>query len=575
MFRLILLSLQIRYTLATNRVIHFLQRIPLVRDGARTSAYGDYATKRGLTAAASLYIAVKRLFWRFFLVAFLVFFSMVLRQVAYSGGVFRGLAGIADFFSQGSFQMNLSFSGHWNGTLPYLLGLWLLNALFSTFRLLSLTKNDEIVLRCLRVNPRTYALAMVTFDHLFNVFMYLPYLLIALAVGGVPLWVALPTSILYVSLRLAGEYLYLAVFSRTKKTRSLVWSIALSCAYIVALVGLAWVRLPAFTADSPYPLAVGVAGLVGACIGAFFAWRMKTYPDYDGFLWVELRHFEEVDQKAQNMRKRTVGEKESVKNWDAKMDKTDLASSKYEDKEGFSYLNAIFFDRHGKLMKNKLYSRCIPVLACGLLAAVLGVGYVVYADSGFLLREGGPRQFFRYSSIFLFIIYCLSMGRVVTASVFSNCDIEMLHYPYYRTRETIFASFKARFAYILRYNLWLTSAMSIAALVGALALYGELDVLFAVVFVILLTGIGAFFSFNDLFLYYVIQPYDEKGKTKSVAYSIINTAVYFFCYINMTQSELFDNFLQYSSYMLTFIVLYIAIGMGLLLKFAPKSFKLR
>jgi hypothetical protein len=164
------------------------------------------------------------------------------------------------------------------------------------------------------------------------------------------------------------------------------------------------------------------------------------------------------------------------------------------------------------------------------------------------------------------------MGRVVTASVFSNCDIQMLHYSYYRTKETVLASFKARFVYILRCNFLITTVMAISAIGVISSLSWQFDVIRSAVFFLVLTYMGLFFFFYDLFLYYVIQPYDSAGKSKSMIYAIINGVVYFVAWITMTSSyELFT----YGIVLISATIFYMGIGTVLLLRFAPRNFKLR
>ena len=161
---------------------------------------------------------------------------------------------------------------------------------------------------------------------------------------------------------------------------------------------------------------------------------------------------------------------------------------------------------------------------------------------------------------------------VVTASVFSNCDIQMLHYSYYRTRDNIFASFKSRITMILRDNFIITTVMSFSTLLSIRLIFGYSDPLLFGVFFLVLTVIGVLFAFNDLFLYYVIQPYDEAGKGKSTIYTIINWVIYVVAWINLQNR--FD-FFTYSAVISIATVAYIGLGLVLLLAFAPKRFKLR
>jgi hypothetical protein len=263
-----------------------------------------------------------------------------------------------------------------------------------------------------------------------------------------------------------------------------------------------------------------------------------------------------------------------AKKWSKNITQADLESDKHMHKTGFAYLNAIFFDRHSKYFKKKIFTRHLVFLTLPAAAIIFSLYGVITSQSPAVLVENIELEFlFSFTPIFFFIIYIASMGRTVTASVFSNCDIHMLHYPYYRIRETILASFKARFIFILKYNFIVTAVMSCSVISAIWLIYGYMDYIYAGIFFALLTVIGVFFAFNDLFLYYVIQPYDSAGKGKSIVYSIINVVIYIIAYLNMNTFR--SDLILYSIIIVIATVLYIAIGLALLLSLAPKNFKLR
>ena len=126
---------------------------------------------------------------------------------------------------------------------------------------------------------------------------------------------------------------------------------------------------------------------------------------------------------------------------------------------------------------------------------------------------------------------------------------------------------------ILKYNLIITTLMAISVL-GAMALiYGYMDFTYAAVFFALLTSLGVFFAFNDLFLYYIIQPYDSAGASKSTPYTIINWVIYMIAFMNLMHGRM--GIIPYTIVIVAVTALYVGIGTVLLLKFAPKRFRLR
>ena len=148
----------------------------------------------------------------------------------------------------------------------------------------------------------------------------------------------------------------------------------------------------------------------------------------------------------------------------------------------------------------------------------------------------------------------------------------MLHYTYYRTSETTAESFKSRFAVILRYNMIIAFFMAFSTLGSAWLLYGYMDIASAGIFCVLLLLIGLIFAFNDLFLYYVIQPYDSAGQSKSMPYKVINFFIYVAAYVNF---QIRLDLIGYTIAIAIVTVVYLVAGTLLLTKIAPKKFKLR
>ena len=260
--------------------------------------------------------------------------------------------------------------------------------------------------------------------------------------------------------------------------------------------------------------------------------------------------------------------------WSKHVQTTGLSDDKFKNKEGFAYLNAIFFDRHKKYFRDKLIQRSLYFIIPAV-AAIVFFAINPFVDN-FESSRSTFEHIFRYSPAFFFLIYLFTMGKFVTASVFSNCDIQMLNYPYYRTRETIIASFKSRFAVTLKYGLVLTTVMAVSILAAVAVAFRGMDFTYAGVFIVLLTSMGVLFAFNDLFLYYIMQPYDSDGKSTVVAYKLINIVIYFIAIMNYQVS--FNaglNLFIYTTVMCSVTVIYLIVGVFLLQSLAPKNFRLK
>jgi len=316
------------------------------------------------------------------------------------------------------------------------------------------------------------------------------------------------------------------------------------------------------------PITIAIAMLSGIIAIVY----MRKYPLYHELLKdkISKNSLTNTTQAMARNRDFSMMDFNDAQKWSKHVQTTGLIDDKFKNKEGFAYLNAIFFDRHKKYFRDKLLLRSMIFVLPTV--AVIIFFFINPLTDNFESSRSTFESMFTYSPIFFFLIYLFTMGKLVTASVFSNCDIQMLNYPYYRTKETIIASFKSRFAMTLKYSLALTTVITIAVLAAVTVAFKGMDFRYAGAFFVLMTSIGVLFAFNDLFLYYVMQPYDSDGKSTVITYKFTNIVIYFLAYINFqARFELFT----YTFIMCAVTVLYIVIGMFLMQSLAPKNFRLK
>jgi hypothetical protein len=88
---------------------------------------------------------------------------------------------------------------------------------------------------------------------------------------------------------------------------------------------------------------------------------------------------------------------------------------------------------------------------------------------------------------------------------------------------------------------------------------------------LLLLALGLLFSFHELFIYYLLQPFTVDMSVKSPLYKVITWVFYYFAYMN-TQVRA-TGFL-YVIFISIISILYVAIGLVVIYKMAPKTFKI-
>lgn len=564
---MLLLSVQVRFTIMANRLINFLSKIPLIKKVIEPSLYGNYGVKTIFAALGILSGVARRVIFRVIYIAYLTFIGVVLYQAAAKGG-YPTL--FADYFQAIPVLEPLIAEQ----VIAFILTAWFIFSFIGSFTGPAIatpqsSDSDKVMVMYLRADASVYAKARTILAVIADVLLYLPYLVAAFIIAGIPVWCVLPMLIMFTAFRFIGEIINLVAFKHAR------WHFS---RFPFTLFGL-----PVLAAVIYVPVYYGLIDwaavltnplvMLSSIAVAIVSWLyINAYKEHDELIRDRIKLLEETINEIREKNKRHAASMKTAgaAKWHKSIDEKSLRQDKHKHKTGFAYLNAIFFERHSNFFRKKMLTRCgfilVPLI---LIAGLMYIESRADLGIGFLGRTSLP---FDLSPIFFFVMYIASMGRVVTASVFSNCDIQMLHYSYYRTAETTVASFKLRFAVIFRYNMLISVLVSVSAIGSIRLLYGFMDYSQAGVFTILLILLGLLFAFNDLFLYYVIQPYDSAGASKSIVYRLINGVIYFAAYLSL-QMRL--DLAAFTIFIAMVTVLYLGVGALLLVRLAPKKFMLR
>ena len=311
-----------------------------------------------------------------------------------------------------------------------------------------------------------------------------------------------------------------------------------------------------------YVMAEVVVFLSFTLVGMFCFSKVWKYGGYTIFAkkMVSLKDFLEQDDAVKEARAA------DVQIQDKDISKEELRSRKYEEKEGYDYLNAIFFERHKRIVSRAVKSRIIIILAVGLIGAValLFVGEQMKQKTFEAMTQMMP--------VMVFVMYLESTGRRICKAMFFNCDISLLKYGYYREADAILKNFKIRLRKLL-----MLDAVPAAIICGMILLWtllcGEILAVWKVI--PLMAGsllLSAFFCLFHLFMYYITQPYTEEKTVKSPIFSVVNALVYFGCYLCLqiqTGSWLF------TLGVLAVTIIFIPLSYFCVFRFAPKTFRIR
>ena len=89
---------------------------------------------------------------------------------------------------------------------------------------------------------------------------------------------------------------------------------------------------------------------------------------------------------------------------------------------------------------------------------------------------------------------------------------------------------------------------------------------------LLLISLTALFSFHDLFIYYILQPFTKDMEVINPVYKFLSGALYWVAYLNIKLdlgSHLYVLFISLA------MIAYVSIGYWILLKKAPQTFRLK
>ncbi|HEM4292346.1 TPA: hypothetical protein U1X35_002050 [Streptococcus suis] len=228
---------------------------------------------------------------------------------------------------------------------------------------------------------------------------------------------------------------------------------------------------------------------------------------------------------------------------------------------GMTYLNALLFDRYKKVLYKKVRGWVLSLVV--ILVALEAFRYYL---EPFELTDAVLLRCLPFSFM---IMYVASSGKVVAQMVFVNCDISMLHYPFYREAKTIIAGFNYRFLQTFKLNLIFAFSLFLAIMaLGRFAFSLETILLTA----LLLISLTALFSFHDLFIYYILQPFTKDMEVVNPVYKFLSGALYWVAYLN-TQLDIGSHL--YILLISIAMIAYVSIGYWILLKKAPQTFRLK
>lgn len=538
--------LRLKGFMLVNRVIYYFKRLPLIGKIMPDAAYSFGDIKTFVSIVMTLFKGAYHLFAKA-----LYLFLAVLVPVMFIVEDLSKDAQRAGFFTILTF-------------LSLFIGSLIKNGL---------TSNDidkYLFIKLMRMPAKQYLLCRFFLSQAGEFFFFLPSVLIFSSLLGGSLLSGLQFTLLIVFFHSIGEGLLLFIWNKTKVCLAQKWQFALP----ITIIGLLGGYLPVFLATSQKnglsflmsteKIVLSLPFfLITAILFVFSVLYITRYNRYHLLASEIIR----TDTLAVNQEKAV----QQARFADVQLKESDLAQSKtlpgkVNHKTGYEYLNAIFFARHRRMLVKPILIRL------GIIAAAFLIILIVMLIKPQLSSYIGTWISERSLPLFVFVMYCISIGDRVCRAMFNNCDISLLRYGYYREPAVLMKNFKIRLFTLSRLNFSLAAAICLAVwIVVAVSGVGWNPVDMLLYFLCILC-LSLFFSVHYLFLYYVFQPYTTDLQMKNPFFTMINTGVYILCY---TCLQLDGTPKTFTTIVLAITVVYIVVALWAVKRFAPKSFRVK
>lgn len=415
------------------------------------------------------------------------------------------------------------------------------------------SKQKYYAVMLMRIDARRFALSNQLFFFVKCGVTFIPASLVIGYIGGVSIWINLLLPFFVVAVKCLFSFGILRLFEKTGylisannvKPIFLVAILSAVLSYGAAYVGIG---IP----NGGFIVTAVILILTGP-VSFWYLWKSRIYKRmYKKLLSMNAVIFNTAETAIQ-MQQNTYQSK-----------LTDEVVST-GGKSGYEYFNKIFIERHKKIVTNSAKKIAyILLVIVGILIFVIRLQSEIAGAVNQLLLTFLP--------YFVFVMYLMNRGRVITQVMFMNCDHSMLAYRFYREPDTIVRLFKVRLITLIKINMFPTMVIACGLPALLFAAGGTKNPLNYILLFVSIVAMSVFFSVHNLVLYYLLQPYNINMESKSSAYSIVCSLTYIVCYLFI---RLRAPTVIFAGLVILFCILYIGVSLPLVYKYAPKRFRLK
>jgi hypothetical protein len=535
MLRTLNTLIAIRTSTAANLFIYYIQKLPVIGKHVPENIYANADLKKVI----SIIVFLINLLWGF------------VNRLAYVGLlIYLPVVGIGS---------NLSAENQFKYFVHIYFLLSFVVAGVSSATILEPKREKYVAVKLMRQSPTRYMKASLGYRYVMFMVFLMPAMVLFTSLMGASIIEAILLVASVTLWRILTEYLHLKLFDLTGmvliKNNVIVWTV-IGLGYAAAYLPLQFDLVPV-TSSLLLSLPVCLILVVG---GIFAAVRLNGYSNYRGTVDAATKRDDPLLDLGRMM---SEAQKTSVKSKESDYTLSGKHQEKVGKKEGYGYLNVLFFSRHRSLINDPVYKRMAITGAFG--AVGVAVVMMLSQRDEFLIPDLGIVLPF-----LVMTMYFLSVGEKVCRAMFYNCDLSLLRYSFYRT--AAFEHFRIRLIKITVMNLWIATTLATALTAITLAASGEgLSKELLMMWVCVLS-LSVFFSIHHLFMYYIFQPYATELNVKNPLYYIINMIVSFASGISIIVRAPADIF---TAIVVTVTVVYLLISLILVRKYGSQTFRVK
>lgn len=495
MFNTISRIRQLQIITLVNRLIYFMQRLPIVGRLISDQNYAAFRTKRKIGG----------------IVVVLIFVAGLLESLIYFGGM---LALPLLLWTDGDstserFALFLHMYFWISGVM----------AGFTSAKVLESNKMKYTFVRLMRIAPTRFMRAMLV-NRYTTFFLYqgISFILISLFFNF-SIFYALQIVGMMTIWRVMCEFVHLAFFQwkgtiAVQKTGVMVLIMLLSLT--VAYLPLTPLNIPLF---GMVVLDQGWLVILISLSGIVSGYMLLKHTDFTTAVRAVTNHADPLlnaEIMMANLEQQMIQSKENDYNKDSKYSPSNLHDREQAsfEKKGYEQMHNLLVTRHDQLLRGPFRRRLLAIMIIGLLLSLFALIFRDYVTLSSVQR---------YTPTLILAMLSLTIGREVCKGLFYHCDMHLMRYSFYRKHAK--QHFRLRFRSLLFLNLQLGACLATALSVSILVLSEGKDTSTLLPIWLMTMALSVFFSVHHLLTYYVFQPYTTELATNNPLFTLVNSVI--------------------------------------------------